>query len=170
MGVIDLDARVKKLEAEQGGGAVIDQLEAAVTALDEEINGNGTTTFGLAGDVNDLKTSNPYSYSTTEKVVGEWIDGSPIYQKTVDTGALPDTDSKDVAHGITNLGFVVDLKGWAIRATDSTMVTLPLVNNAALDNQIQVMVVGSVIRVTTKIDRTAFATSYVTLWYTKSTT
>lgn len=51
MGVIDLDARVKKLEQEAGGGAVIDQLEAAVTALEETVNGDGETDLGLVGDV-----------------------------------------------------------------------------------------------------------------------
>lgn len=61
MGVIDLDARVKKLEAEgEAGGAVVDQLEAAVTALEEATG-----------------------YSTTEHVVGTWIDDSPVYEKTV---------------------------------------------------------------------------------------
>lgn len=61
MGVIDLDARVKKLEAEgEAGGAVVDQLEAAVTSLEE-----------AAG------------YSTTEHIVGTWIDDSNIYEKTV---------------------------------------------------------------------------------------
>lgn len=51
MGVIDLDARVKKLEQDAGGGAVIDQLEAAVTALEETVNGDGDTNLGLVGDV-----------------------------------------------------------------------------------------------------------------------
>lgn len=37
MGVIDLDARVKKLEQEGTGGAVIDQLESAVTAIENEL-------------------------------------------------------------------------------------------------------------------------------------
>ena len=54
MGVIDLDARVKKLEQDAGGGAVIDQLEAAVTALEETVNGDGDTDLGLVGDVADL--------------------------------------------------------------------------------------------------------------------
>ena len=57
MGVIDLDARVKKLEAEGTGGAVIDQLEAAVTSLEETVNGNGETDFGLVGDVAALETA-----------------------------------------------------------------------------------------------------------------
>ena len=57
MGVIDLDARVKKLEADGAGGAVIDQLEAAVTDLEETINGDGETDFGLVGDVAALETA-----------------------------------------------------------------------------------------------------------------
>ena len=62
MGVIDLDARVKKLEAGGGGGAdpgVIDQLEAAVTDLEETVNGNGETDFGLVGDVAALEAAVP---------------------------------------------------------------------------------------------------------------
>ena len=56
MGVIDLDARVKKLE-QGGGGAdptVINQIEADLTALDEQINGDGDTDLDLAGDVAEL--------------------------------------------------------------------------------------------------------------------
>ena len=56
MGVIDLDARVKKLEQDAGGGAVIDQIEAELTALEEQINGDGETDLGLAGDVEALTT------------------------------------------------------------------------------------------------------------------
>lgn len=37
MGVIDLDKRVKKLEQDGAGGAVVDQLEAAVTAIENEL-------------------------------------------------------------------------------------------------------------------------------------
>lgn len=55
MGVIDLDARVRKLEQEGAGGAVIDQIEAELTALDEQINGDGELDLGLAGDVAALE-------------------------------------------------------------------------------------------------------------------
>lgn len=70
MGVIDLDKRVKKLEQEGTGGGVIDQLEAAVTALES--------------DVEDLQEA--ADYSTTECIVGKWIDNRPIYKKTFDAG------------------------------------------------------------------------------------
>ena len=51
MGVIDLNARVTALEKNGAGGAEIDQIEADLTALEEQINGDGETDLGLAGDV-----------------------------------------------------------------------------------------------------------------------
>ena len=104
MGVIDLDARVKKLEAEQGGGAVIDQIEADLTALEEQINGDGETDLGLAGDVADLQTAvgdlqDGHIYSTTEHVVGKWIDGSDVYEKSVKL--------EDVAYTTANTNYTV---------------------------------------------------------------
>ena len=50
MGVIDLDARVKKLE-QGGGGAEIDQIEADLTALENTVD-------GLIEDVSDKITLN----------------------------------------------------------------------------------------------------------------
>lgn len=99
MGVIDLDARVKKLEQDGTGGAVIDQLEAAVTALE--------------GDVEDLQEG--HIYSTTEHVVGKWTDGiTPVYEKTIVytvTSEDPTTGTLTIPHGVSNLDTVVSLSG-----------------------------------------------------------
>lgn len=75
MGVIDLDKRVKKLEAEGTGGAVIDQLEAAVTDLEETVNGNGETDLGLVGDVAALEdvVSNLIEDVTSKVTLSEGI-------------------------------------------------------------------------------------------------
>ena len=48
------------------------------------------------------------------KTRGPVIDGKPLYQKTVDCGALPSNTLKDVAHNISNIKFVVDIKGVAL--------------------------------------------------------
>ena len=42
MGVIDLDKRVRNLEQDGAGGAVIDQLESAVTAIENELTVTST--------------------------------------------------------------------------------------------------------------------------------
>lgn len=51
MGVIDLDKRVRKLEQEGTGGAVVDQLEAAVTAIENELT---VTSTDISGDLETL--------------------------------------------------------------------------------------------------------------------
>lgn len=61
MGVIDLDARVKKLEQDGTGGAVIDQLEAAVTALEEAAVPSKTDVTELDhGEIADSTTGGVY--------------------------------------------------------------------------------------------------------------
>lgn len=42
-------------------------------------------------------------YSTSEKIVGCWTDGKPLYQKTVDCGAFPNTGQKQVPHNIADV-------------------------------------------------------------------
>ena len=98
MGVIDLDKRVKKLEQEGTGGGVIDQLEAAVTALE--------------GDVENLQEA--ADYSETEHVVGKWIDGiTPVYEKTIvyTVESTAASGKLDIPHGVENMDTVVMLSG-----------------------------------------------------------
>ena len=56
-------------------------------------------------------------YSTTEKVVGCWTDGRPIYQKTISCGALPNNTIKEVSLGVSNLKEVVKSFGVATNGT-----------------------------------------------------
>ena len=51
MGVIDLDKRVKKLEQDGAGGAELDQLEAAVTAIENELT---VTAADITADLDTL--------------------------------------------------------------------------------------------------------------------
>ena len=105
-------------------------------------------------------------YSTTEKVVGTWIDGKPLYQKTVDCGALPNKTEKTVAYGISNLGYVVSIDGFATNLTNHY--ALPFITSTGSD-QVVVSVNATNIRVTSASDRSNITTSYVTLQYTKTT-
>lgn len=58
----------------------------------------------------------PTHYSTDEKVVGTWIDGKPVYQRTYTTTA-PNASSngsyayKTIVHNITNVDKFVDVRG-----------------------------------------------------------
>ena len=55
----------------------------------------------------DLTT---FTYSTTEKRVGTWIDGKPIYQKVI-TGRTQN-GNQTLIHGISNLYGVIDATGF----------------------------------------------------------
>lgn len=59
-------------------------------------------------------------YSTSEHKVGTWIDGKPLYEKTVNFGTLPDRTGKAVDHNIANLDKIVDMQAIAIK-NDNTL-------------------------------------------------
>lgn len=111
-----------------------------------------------------------YNYSTDEQVVGTWIDGKPLYQKTVDCGALPNNATKEVDHNISNLERVININGYAMASNISNgYVTLPLVMANNVGSQIMLLANATKIRIGTKTDQTAYTESYVTLQYTKTT-
>lgn len=108
------------------------------------------------------------SYSTSEvKTNATWIDGKPIYKKTIDFGSLPNNSTKNVAHGISNLGDVIDIRGTAKSSWGTYQ--LPLVFSGSDVNYItNVSVNATNISMSNSADRSGF-TAYATLWYTKTT-
>jgi len=106
------------------------------------------------------------NYSTDEHVVGKWIDGSTLYEKTVDCGALPNSTEKRTAHGISNIDKVVMVNGFATDNND-TYFSLPY-SYPGTNSSIAVLVSKTYIRVVTTFNYSAYNTSYVTLRYTKT--
>ena len=103
-------------------------------------------------------------YSTDEHVVGKWIDGSTLYEKTVDCGNMPNNTSKTVAHGITNLGKFVSVDGISANTSNNTY-PLPYVYSAS--DYIEVHVDSVNITIMTAKNYSAYS-GYVTLRYTKT--
>lgn len=52
------------------------------------------------------------TYSTTEKVVGTWIDGKPIYEKVLVNSSLTGGDYERVPFSHDNLGEILDTYGF----------------------------------------------------------
>ena len=112
-----------------------------------------------------IKGAGGYSYD--EVNTGEvWVDGKPIYRKTIDLGSLPNATTKTVSHGISNFGVPINLEGMAITPAGSGY---PL--NGARPNQNTLPIAATVsitdITVETSVDRHTW-TGYVTIWYTKT--
>ena len=113
------------------------------------------------------------NYSTSEQNTGiKWIDGKPVYQKTIDCGALPNNTEKIVAFNISDLKRIINLYGYAWRPTGNVrFMTLPYSTQNGSD-QVQVdynSASGAGLRIKTMSDMSAFTESYVTMLYTKTT-
>lgn len=146
---------------------VLDGTKLNILNIDSEPTNYPANKVYLNGDTSkDLQTA--LEYATTEHVVGKWIDGSDLYEKTVSCGALPNSTSKITPHGIANLKNVVEIRGYAIRTVGSTLTyPLPFVNS---DNtaRVELTVSSANITLTTNVDFSYLDDTYVTLRYTKN--
>ena len=107
-------------------------------------------------------------YSTSEQVVGKWIDNKPIYRKVIDFGTLPNTSTKTVAHNISNLGRIIDYKAVA-RSNSGTHSVLPIpYMQLTVEYGIYMYFDDTSIVVTTGYGRESYS-MYVILEYTKTT-
>lgn len=134
-------------------------------------------TAGVVAEVvneHSESTTNVYSasyvdgiadYSTTEKVCGTWIDGKPLYRKTIIFGALPNNSIKTVAINISNLKQLVSLSGFARSSINRGGITLP----HAVSNPIALFCDDTNVAVYTTSDRTDYNNAYIYIEYTKTT-
>lgn len=110
-------------------------------------------------------TKDELSYFTTERNTGsKWIDGSAIYKKTVELGALPNATSKSVSHSISGIKTIVKIEGFATASGRS----LPLPHvSTDISTCIQIDANRTAVTVNTvSHDRSSF-TGYATIYYTK---
>ena len=53
-----------------------------------------------------------HEYSTSEKVIGKWIDGKPLYEKTINVGVMiKDTSWHSINHNVLNIDKIIKLHG-----------------------------------------------------------
>lgn len=98
-------------------------------------------------------------YSTTEQATGKkWIDGSDIFRKVISFGELPNTTTKSVDSGLTNVKI---LKIYGVAISSSVTIPLPYSNEATL------YFANGDVCVATSSDFTTYADSYVVLEYIK---
>lgn len=152
---------------------------------------NGTNGNGYVADYNDSHRyfvlyseafSSSYwrvnpvdndTYSTSERVVGKWIDGKPLYEITFDAGNIPNNGRTNVADLTSySIKYVVEIKGFCYKVGDySTQRPLPLVD-VNPDNSIRVDINPTsskpYLRILTAADWTGYK-GYLTIKYTKTT-
>ena len=113
----------------------------------------------------------PCNYSETEHIVGTWIDGSTIYEKTIKyTSNLSHNNYTIIPHNISNFGEVISIDGWCKRQ-DGGRMPIPrfdssfagIVGFAAVSATDVTIWAGSNFQSTSVINKT-----FITLRYTKS--
>lgn len=106
-------------------------------------------------------------YSTSEQVIGTWIDGKPLYQKTISCGALPNNTTKNVGHSIADIEYAVIIQGSARNPNNGIQIPLPYVygNTRCLQTYID----STNIKLISTENMSGYTESYVTIQYTKTT-
>lgn len=108
-------------------------------------------------------------YSTSETVCGTWINGKPLYRKVINFGELPNTTEKNVSHGVSNIGTIVSMKGFAIRNTDGITIFLPYISVGDPDSNVGLYSKPGYVSAYALKDRRPYSVCYVTMEYTKTT-
>lgn len=167
----DTDGVRKMLVSDISGNAHSRELTySQYQALSNAEKTNGTTYY-VTDDPNDSSSGggggSSENYSYTEQAVGTWVDGSTIYKKTIDFGALPDSTTKTVEAGLTNVGIVIKIEG--ICYLPSYFATLDSNNSPSSVGWIFAYLKSTdEIRCLTGYNRSDYR-AYVTIYYTKST-
>ena len=127
----------------------------ALTKIDDsDFNVHWATVAGGGAD----------AYSTTETLTNKTWLGNAVYRKVVDLGALPNTTSKSVAHGITGATSWRAIYGLA-NGGSSIGFPLPYAD-ATPANCVSLYTDGTNIHVAAGSDRSGY-TGYAILEYTK---
>lgn len=131
----------------------------------------------VIGAINELHDSIGAitEYSTTERAVGKWIDGSTIYQKTLYIASMPDGSSSETDYEFGNFKFdmVVDYSAILFTSSKDQFIPMPYIytGSALADIQFGFTVRDnkSYIGIRSEgVDRST-QSGYVTIKYTKAT-
>lgn len=116
-------------------------------------------------------------YSTTEiKTNKKWINGKPIYRKTIYVSSLPNATSTNYQHGISNIEMIwADMSNSFVRWSNGDVAPLPYISvgaptaTAVYSSMIELRgITTSTFTIATGFDRSSMS-AYITFNYTKTT-
>ena len=124
-----------------------------------------TTDVAGSGDYNTYGVPTVH-YSTSEQVIGTWIDGKPLYEQTITLGSLPNNAIKTVAHGIANVDLIFVSDSFFV--TPSGASSYLNFTNDSTTGQTEILVDKTNVEIWAGSNRTTWD-GYVTVRYTKTT-
>jgi len=104
-------------------------------------------------------------YSTTEKIVGTWINGKSLYQKVIDFGAMPNNSTKSVSLGASGVDLVVSLRGIMYKTGYSIMI--PDISDSPTFVRLFYDKNNNQIKISNNLDQSDYS-AYITVQYTKT--
>ena len=107
----------------------------------------------------------PFNYSTTEHIIGKWIDGSTLYEKTINYGSMPNNDRVLIDHNISNLAAIYEIR--AIAVGSGGYFSIPTANPTAANASVNVEASTTQVGIRTGRDFSSY-NAYITLRYTKT--
>ena len=145
----------------------VSQSAGIVATVIDSLTDTSTTNALSAkqGKILNEKIDEKFAYSTTEKVIGTWINNKPLYQKVIDFGALPNNANKQVAHNINNLEQIIKFSGFAGSSINAGGIPIPHPTSSPVYGFVD----DTYVNITTTSDRTAYTRTVVILEYTKTT-
>lgn len=150
---------VKPSYNETADVAVINSNMDIIDTKMKEIENSGGGSSG-GGSVN---------YSTEEQVIGTWIDGSILYQKTYYCGNIGNNTITNTPLNINYLRKIVYIGGVAMSVNNNAIVRpLPQVDNSSMSNCIRIDTTDTLLRTITSGDWSTYD-AYITIRYTKIT-
>lgn len=147
--------RIKKVQE------IIPNMSTVIGADDTPNDKDVYSSNAVKSIINDSNT-----YSTNEKVIGAWIDGKPLYRKTINIGVI-NAGSNSINHNTENIASLIKIYGFGING-DNEFIPLPFPNKNGLTYTISMYATLSAIKIDCGTD-ISLSNTYATIEYTKTT-
>ena len=118
---------------------------------------------------NEWTTHLSNRYSTEEKQIGSWINGKPLYQKSIIIDSLPNTEDKSYPHNILHVDQIWIKEGFYTYPPSSNYLPLlTVIDESGIAGQYNSYVNDTEIHIYAGLDRSNMS-GVITLNYTKTT-
>ena len=117
-----------------------------------------------------IARNNYQKYSTQEQIIGEWIDGKPLYQKTFSYSVGAQTAKVTIPVGtLSNVDYIVSCTGICKRGNNLQYEQIPMYDNSDWFVYTSITINDTIATVNIVENGRSNATGYVTVQYTKTT-
>ena len=126
-----------------------------------------TNKDSIVGAINEVNTNDirKSTYSTTEQVVGKWVNGKPIYRKVINTGEINlSTTAVEKDSSIPNVDIIKDINLMLMFQSETKVIWYKNWNISELSfdkSRQKIVIIGT--------KSASFINSFVVIEYTKTT-